>query len=286
MKHLKLVLVALAVVICSGAWAQSVDTVAVWSSSMKKNIKNVVITPASYKTDKSARFPVVYLLHGAGGDFSNWIKKAPFLPELASRFNMIIVCPDGNTHSWYWDSPVDSTSRYETYMTKELLPYIDKNFRTIASREGRGIAGLSMGGQGSFFLAFRHLDLYGACASMSGGLDIQSFPSSWYMEQMLGSQAEYPDRWADYSIMNQLYRLKPTSIRIMFDCGTDDFFYPVNKRLHELMEYRRIEHDFVSRPGNHSWPYWTNSVKFQLVFFDNYFKDMAEAAKKEAEKAK
>ena len=118
MKHLKLVLVALAVVICSGAWAQSVDTVAVWSSSMKKNIKNVVITPASYKTDKSARFPVVYLLHGAGGDFSNWIKKAPFLPELASRYNMIIVCPDGNTHSWYWDSPLDSTSRYETYKTK------------------------------------------------------------------------------------------------------------------------------------------------------------------------
>lgn len=237
MKHLKLTLFILAASV-SGVWAQSVDTVAVWSQSMKKNIKNVVITPANYKTAKNERFPVVYLLHGAGGSYSNWIKKAPFLPELASRYGMIIVCPDGNTHSWYWDSPVDTTSRYETYVSKELREFIDKTYRTVDSREGRAITGLSMGGQGALFLAFRHLDLYGACASMSGGVDIQSFPSSWYMEQKLGSQAENPERWAEYSIMNQLYRLKPTSIKIIFDCGTDDFFYTVNKRLHEQMEYR------------------------------------------------
>lgn len=278
MKNIRYALLALSVILCGSLWGQRVDTVAVWSASMKKNIKNVVITPAAYQTDKNTKFPVLYLLHGAGGDFSNWIKKAPFLPELASRYGMIIVCPDGATHSWYWDAPLDSTSRYETYMTQELLPYVDKNYRTVASREGRGITGLSMGGQGSFYLAFRHLDLYGACASMSGGVDIQSFPASWQMEKLLGSQAENPERWAEHSIMNQLYRLKPTSIKILFDCGTDDFFYPVNKRLHELMEYRRIEHDFISRPGNHSWPYWTNSIKFQLVFFDNYFKDMAAKA--------
>ena len=109
MKHLKSLFVILAAVLCGAANAQSVDTVAVWSASMKKNIKNVVITPAAYQTDKDARFPVVYLLHGAGGDFSNWIKKAPFLPDRASRYGMIIVCPDGNTHSWYWDAPADST---------------------------------------------------------------------------------------------------------------------------------------------------------------------------------
>lgn len=286
MKHFKSLFVILAAVLCGAAEAQSVDTVAVWSASMKKNIKNVVITPAAYQTDKDARFPVLYLLHGATGDYTNWIEKAPFLPELASRYGMIIVCPDGNPYSWYWDAPADSTSRYETYMTRELLPYIDKNYRTIASREGRAITGLSMGGQGAFFLAFRHLDLYGACASMSGGVDIQSFPSSWYMESKLGSQAEYPERWEEFCVMNQLYRLKPTSIRILFDCGTSDFFYPMNQRLHELMVYRRIEHDFISRPGGHTWDYWTNSIKFQLVFFDNYFKDMAAAAKKAAEKDK
>ena len=90
MKHLKLTLFILAASV-SGVWAQSVDTVAVWSQSMKKNVKNVVITPANYKTAKNERFPVVYLLHGAGGNYSNWIKKTPFLPELASRYGMIIV---------------------------------------------------------------------------------------------------------------------------------------------------------------------------------------------------
>ena len=279
MKHLKSFFVVLAAVLCGAAEAQSVDTVAVWSASMKKNIKNVVITPAAYQTDKDARFPVVYLLHGATGDYTNWIKKAPFLPELASRYGMIIVCPDGNPYSWYWDAPADSTSRYETYMTRELLPYIDQHYRTIASREGRGITGLSMGGQGAFYLSFRHQDLYGACASMSGGLDIQSFPANENMEKRLGSQAEYPERWAQYSIMNQLYLLKPGSLKILFDCGTSDSFYPVNERLHELMRYRRIDHDFISRPGSHSWSYWTNSVKYHLVFFDSYFREMAAKTK-------
>ena len=107
MKHLKSLFVILAAMLGGGVSAQSVDTVAVWSESMKKDIKNVVITPAAYQTDKDARFPVVYLLHGATGDYTNWIEKAPFLPELASRYGMIIVCPDGNTHSWYWDAPCD-----------------------------------------------------------------------------------------------------------------------------------------------------------------------------------
>lgn len=93
MKHLKSLFVILAAVLCGSANAQSVDTVAVWSASMKKNIKNVVITPAAYQTDKDARFPVVYLLHGAGGDFSNWIKKAPFLPatQLEGSWDIVQV---------------------------------------------------------------------------------------------------------------------------------------------------------------------------------------------------
>ena len=273
MKHLRSFLLVLsAVLLCGGINAQSVDTIAVWSASMKKNIKNVVITPSAYQTDKNVRFPVVYLLHGSSGDHSNWIKKAPFLPELASRYNMIIVCPDGDDFSWYWDSPVDTTSRYETYMTRELLPYIDQHYRTIAARKGRAITGLSMGGQGSFFLAFRHQDLYGACGAMSGGLlDLTAFLGNQYMEQSLGSYEKYAQRWNEYSIPNLLYLLKPGSLKILFDCGTSDPFYPVNEHLHELMEYRRIEHDFISRPGGHTWDYWTRSVQYHLVFFDNFF---------------
>ena len=280
MKHLKLVILLLCISV-SGVMAQGVDTVAVWSNSMKKNIKNVVITPALYGKDKNAQYPVVYLLHGAYGAYSNWIKKAPFLPELATRYGIIIVCPDGDQFSWYWDSPVDSTFRYETYMTSELLPYVDKTYKTVKNRTGRAIAGLSMGGQGALYLSWRHLDLFGACASMSGGINIECFPANWNMEKRLGTYAENPQRWADFNVSKMIYLLKPDSIKILIDCGTEDMFYPVNFALHEKLRLSRIPHDFISRPGNHNWDYWSNSVKYQLLFFNDYF--VAEKVK--AEKA-
>ena len=152
MKHLKSLFVILAAVLCGAANAQSVDTVAVWSASMKKNIKNVVITPAAYQTDKDTRF-----LGGIPAARSRWRlfqldqESGPFLPELASPLRHDHRLP-GRQHAQLvlGCSGRDSTSRYETYMTRELLPYIDKNYRTIASREGRAITGLSMGGQGGF----------------------------------------------------------------------------------------------------------------------------------------
>ena len=286
MKHFKLLSLCLLVVFSTSIWAKgSVDTVAVWSASMKKDIKNVVITPEGYDKDKKATYPVVYLLHGATGAHWNWIKKAPFLPELASHYGMIIVCPDGDAYSWYWDSPVDSTYRYETYMIEELIPYIDKNYRTQDSRISRAICGLSMGGQGSLYLAWRHQDLFGACASMSGGINIESFPANWNMEKRLGTYAENPEVWKKFNVSNMVHLLKPNSVKILIDCGTEDMFYDINCALHEQLAFRRIPHDFISRPGNHNWPYWTNSVKYHLLFFDTYFKEEAEKAAKAAEKA-
>ncbi|MDD4820589.1 MAG: alpha/beta hydrolase family protein [Flavobacteriales bacterium] len=283
MKHLRLVILFLAISI-TGVMAQGVDTVAVWSASMKKNIKNVVITPANYAREKNAQYPVVYLLHGAYGAYSNWIKKAPFLTELSSRYGIIIICPDGDQFSWYWDSPVDSTYRYETYMTKELLPFVDKTYKTIQNRTGRAIAGLSMGGQGSLYLSWRHLDLYGACASMSGGINIECFPANWNMEKRLGSYAENHERWAEFNVSNMIYLLKPDSIKMLIDCGTEDMFYRVNCALHEKLLLSRIPHDFITRPGNHNWDYWTNSIKYQLLFFNEYFTAEKAKAEKVAQK--
>src|SRR5258705_6512311 len=92
--------------------AATVDTVSVYSNAMHKEFKCVIVKPDSYKK-KNNQYPVVYLLHGAGGDFSNWIKKVPEIKKYADEYDLMIVCPDGSSYSWYLDSPVDSTMKYE-----------------------------------------------------------------------------------------------------------------------------------------------------------------------------
>lgn len=249
--------------------AATVDTVDTYSESMKKNIKAVVILPDSYKTGKI--YPVVYLLHGAGDIYAGWVKKAPNVVALADTYQQIIVCPDGNVTSWYFDSPVNKAWKYETYITKELIPWVDTHFKTIKDRKGRGITGLSMGGHGAFYLAFKHQDLFGAAGSMSGGVDIRPFPKNWKIEEKLGSYAENPENWEKNTVINLVHLLTPGSLALIMDCGQDDFFYKVNMNLHEKLMERNIDHDFIIRPGSHTWPYWQNAVNYQLLFMSLYF---------------
>ncbi|MGB4017696.1 alpha/beta hydrolase [Petrimonas mucosa] len=250
-------------------YASKVDTVSVFSPSMQKGIKTVVILPDTYSQE--TRFPVLYLLHGYSDNYSGWVTKVPAVKELADQYGMIIICPDGAFGSWYFDSPVDPSFRFETFVSKELVEWVDRNYMTIAKREGRAITGLSMGGHGGLFLGFRHQDIFGVCGSMSGGVDIRPFPNNWDLAKRLGSQRENPENWEKYTVMNQLHLLAPNSTRIIIDCGTDDFFYDVNLRLHQELLYRNIPHDFITRPGAHNWDYWKNAVKYQALFFSNYF---------------
>ena len=165
------VLFAAVLLAAASVRAQTVDTVEVYSPSMDKKIKNVVILPAGYGRNAVGRYPVVYLLHGYNNRYDSWLRKTkPELPQTASAFGVIVVCPDGES-SWYWDSPVNPRSRYETYVGTELVAYVDAHYRTLPDRRGRAITGYSMGGHGALWLAFRHPDVFGACGSMSGGLD-------------------------------------------------------------------------------------------------------------------
>lgn len=249
--------------------AAKVDTIQITSRSMRKAIKSVVITPEIYNEKKE--FPVVYLLHGYSGNYSDWITKVPSIQQLADRYEFIIVCPDGGFSSWYLDSPIDPNFRYETYMVKELMPFIDQKYKTIRSREGRAISGLSMGGHGALYLAFKHQDLFGAVGSMSGGVDIRPFPMNWDLPKRLGSMSEHADLWEQNTVTNLLYLLTPNMLSIIIDCGTADFFYTVNEQLHKKMIDRNIAHDYISRPGAHNWEYWSNSVAYQLLFMHRFF---------------
>ena len=252
-----------------GAFAAQVDTVTTFSTVMKKNIKAVVVTPEGYTSNTS--YPVVYLLHGAGDNYAGWINRVPSLKQYADNFKLIIVCPDGNVTSWYFDSPVDPAWKYETYVSTELVAFIDQKYKTIKDRKGRAITGLSMGGHGALYLAFRHQDIFAAAGSMSGGVDIKPFPLNWDIAKRLGSKDQYPERWKANSVIDQLHLLVPNRLAIHIDCGRDDFFYEVNMKLHEQLQYNNIPHDFTIRPGAHNWEYWTNAIGFQLMYFHNFF---------------
>jgi S-formylglutathione hydrolase FrmB len=271
---MKLTFRCLSLVLCSLFFVEAiqaavVDTVNTYSPSMKKNIKAVVITPDDYANVKA--LPVVYLLHGYSGNYSDWVKNAKGFEKLVDLYQIIVVCPDAK-NSWYWDSPVDSNYRYETYVSKELVNWIDSKYKTIRDRKGRAITGLSMGGHGALYLALKHQDVFGAAGSMSGGVDIRPFPDHWEMALRLGSYAEHPENWEKNTVINMLNLLQPNSIALIIDCGTEDFFYKVNENLHQQLLYRNIPHDFITRPGAHNWNYWSNSIQYQLLFMNNYFK--------------
>lgn len=263
----------LAALFCIFSFSASatVDTIQVYSASMHKNVKCVVVLPSNYHKQKK-NLPVVYLLHGYSGSYSNWITKVPVIDSLATQYRMIIVCPDAAFSSWYLDSPVDSAFRYETFTAKELPAYIDANYRTIRNKKGRAITGLSMGGHGGIFLGFRHADTFGACGSMSGALDLSYITRSYDVEKRLGDTTVNRHYFTELSAMSQLDKWKAAdSLAVIIDCGTQDFIVAMSRAAHEKMLKLKIPHDYIERPGGHSWEYWNVAVRYQLLFFREYF---------------
>lgn len=252
------------------AQAAHVDTIQVFSPSMNKNIKTCVIVPDNYKKSKK-KFPVVYLLHGYSGNYATWVKSFKEVSQQVDRYGFIAIGVDGNYSSWYFDSPIDPTFKYETYIIDELVPFIDKKYKTIASREGRAISGLSMGGHGALYLSLKHQDVFGAAGSMSGGVDIRPFSEKWNIKKRLGAINDFPDNWEKNTVVNLIELNQNNNLKLIIDCGVDDFFIDVNRELHQKMLALKIDHDYIERPGKHNIDYWENSLKFQLLFFYNFF---------------
>ncbi len=251
--------------------AAKVDTIPVFSSSMNRQIYNAVVLPYDYDTTHT--FPVVYLLHGLTDNYSAWLTLPPnkqLLSELADRYGYIIVCPDGGYRSFYLNSPVDKNSQYETYITKELIPYVDKIYKTIPARKGRFITGLSMGGHGALYLAIRNPDLFQAAGSISGVLDLTRKQADWITKEMvkvLGDPVQHADWYKAHSVYYQTNKLKASGLRVILDCGLKDFLYDINREFHKKCLDEAIAHDYIERPGQHSWTYFSNALEYHLVFF-------------------
>lgn len=237
---------------------------------MRKQMKCVVIRPNNYNRNKKA-FPVVYLLHGFAGKYSDWIRLVPQLKTYVDNFNLIIVCPEGNYASWYFDSPIDLTMQYETYIGIEVPCYIDSVYRTMRDKEHRAITGLSMGGHGALFVAWRHSDIFGAAGSMSGGLDLKECIGRFDIEKVIGDTAQFAGNWEKYSILSIVETKLNSPISLVIDCGIDDFFITGNRKVHQKLILRGVPHDYIERPGTHNWVYWKNSITYQLMYFARYF---------------
>ena len=256
-------------ILAQPSFAASVETREIYSEAMKKNISATYVTPESYGKGTEP-YPVVYLLHGYSGDHGQWLEFSP-LETLADRHDVIIACPDGGFSSWYFDSPEDPTFRYETHVAAEVVAFTDTNYRTIKSRRGRAITGLSMGGHGAMLLALRHKDVFGAVGSTSGGVDIRPFPDNWDIKEKLGTIKEHPDRWEALTVINNISLIKNNDLAIIIDCGVDDFFIEVNRALHKKLLEAEINHDYIERPGEHNREYWHDSIKYQMLFFGEFF---------------
>ena len=273
-----LLLLALSLGICT-ARAATVDTLAIASAAMQRSYRAAVVLPASYAKNKKASYPVLYLLHGAFGHFADWLTKPAdkqLLHRLADQYNLIIVTPEGETFSWYLNSPVSPASQFETYLTQEVIAKIDGSYRTVRRRQGRLIAGLSMGGHGALYLAARHPDLYGAAGSMSGALDMRSPNRKLKPDEaaqrarlwvpILGAEADNPDRFAANSVVNLVDQLQRNALPLILDCGTADGLLDINREVHRRLLYNGTPHDYTERPGGHDWEYWQQALPYQVLF--------------------
>lgn len=259
--------------------AASVDTIDIYSAAMRKTLKAAVTLPANYK--KSDRpFPVLYLLHGGQGSFRDWLTQTTdktLLHKLADQYNIIIVNPEGGLISYYFDSHIDKGSRYETFISEEVIEKIDATYPTIKDRKGRVIAGLSMGGHGAMFIAGRHPELFCAAGSMSGVMNINT--ATWKVPadfaklrsdnfaRLLGPAKDTLNPYPENTIVGMVDKLKANDVKLIFDIGVDDFLIETNRELHRRLLANGTPHDYIERPGKHEWSYWTNALPYQLVFF-------------------
>ncbi|MFN0036179.1 MAG: alpha/beta hydrolase [Saprospiraceae bacterium] len=273
MKHLFLLnfLILNCLMVPNAAHAAYMDTLEIFSASMRKNIKCLVVAPENYRATAEP-YPVLYLLHGWSGNFAGWLTDAPQLRQHADTYQMLIVCPDGGYDSWYLDSPMDSTVRYDTYISKEVVGFVDYYYNTRRERAGRAIAGLSMGGHGAITLAIKHPEIFGAAGSMAGGLDLRPFKKNdWDLKAVLGDPRANWANWEAASAVNLVPRLKGHDLPFIIDCGLGDFFLETNREMHRRLLEANIPHEYTERPGEHNSEYWGSAVDFQVLFFHKFF---------------
>jgi putative tributyrin esterase len=245
------------------------------SKLMGREMPYRVTFPLRYLGQTETRFPVVYLLHGLTGHYNNWYDKTK-LKEYVHRFGAIIVTPEGND-GWYTDSVSVPNDKYESYIIQELIPEIDKKFRTLADRDHRAIAGLSMGGYGAIKFGLKYPEMFSLVGSFSGALGVVSFTdndrNAAFMKTIntIYGPADSKTRQAN-DLFGLVRTLTPDKIKslpfLYIDCGTEDFLFQNNRDFVVLLLEKKVPHEFRELPGGHTWTFWDAQVQEFLELAD------------------
>ncbi len=264
------------------------ESLKVKSVVLGKDVEYCIYLPTGYDAT-NRRYPVLYLLHGYSDDETGWTQfgEAQHISDKAiaegESTPMIIVMPDAGV-SWYINS-YDGKVKYEDFFIKELIPHIDAGFRTRPTREFRAVAGLSMGGHGSFLMATRHPDLFSACAPLSGafwteGEVVKTPDDVWanYFADLYGKDLKAADRltphmksYSGIEIVKSGNVDELKKVKYYIDCGDDDFLIEGNMALHLEMKKKEIPHEFRVRDGVHDWTYWRTALPDVLKFISQSF---------------
>jgi len=238
------------------------------SKLMGRSMPYRAILPVGYAKAATKRYPVIYLLHGLFGSHENWTTLTK-LPSYAQNYAAIIVTPEGE-NGWYTDSPTKPPNRYEDYIIKELIPEIDAKYRTNATRGGRAIAGLSMGGYGALKYGVKYPEMFVLVGSFSGALGAANFSGgSGVMAAIFKSIDEaFGPAGSETRKNNDLFSLvreaSAEKIKafpfIYLDCGTEDFLFQNNREFVAVLNEKKVPHEFRELPGGHTWPYWEKQV--------------------------
>lgn len=265
-----LLIAALTLATAANAQTAAVETVQFHSTLINATLPYSVVVPPDYRTSKTTRYPVLYLLHGLGGHYSDWLTHTN-VADYAAQYRLIVVTPEGND-SWYTDSATKPNDRYESYILKELIPDVQRRYRTIETRYGRAIVGLSMGGYGALKFGLKAPGTFIFAGSMSGCPEA----ASWTAEDLKDLKWIYDSLPPVFGAMDSETRKANDLLEIVrgltaprigalpflyLDCGTEDFASNSNQKFAELLRQKKIAHEYRQLPGNHNWQYWDQQVR-------------------------
>lgn len=254
------------------------DNLLMKSKILNMDRKYAVYLPPDYETSQRS-YPVVYLLHGSGDDQTGWVQfgEVSFIADKAigegKATPMIIVMPDANTGKKGYENDIKGDWRYEDFFFEEFIPFIEKTYRIRSEKRYRAIAGLSMGGQGTFIYALHHPELFSTACPLSAATGPRSVEEVLKRRSLSeGENISLQDQEAYYKKYSVLYLVENISdenkkaVSWYIDCGDDDFLYEGNCLVHIAMRKKEIPHEFRIRNGTHSWSYWREALPAVLEF--------------------
>lgn len=260
----------------AGSAGGRVQDITVASKTLGRGVKTRVLLPSGYASS-GRRYPVLYLLHGLYGNYTNW----DTLTELESytrTLPLIVAMPDAGD-SWYVNSATDPANRFEDFLTVDIIPAIEHKYRALADRQHRAIAGLSMGGYGALKYGLKHPDMFSIVGSFSGALNapldlgLQEPKFAPYLDAAFG--APDSETRAENDLFRLVTNLNPQSAPYFYlDCDTNDpYFIPTNRGFTTLLRAQEIAYEYHEVPGTHDWGYWNRRlpVFLQLLRSCNFF---------------